>query len=399
MSSPSDKASARSPTRAIAYLACASFASLAMVRVADTLLPQIAADLGTTVGAASVVATAYALTHGGVQLFVGPIGDRVGSFRTVALACAGGAVTVALCGLAPSLPLLALARLLSGACAAWIIPMSMAFIGDVTPYERRQQVLGRYLTGGISGLLFGQAAGGILGDHLGWRAVFFVLAGLFALAAIALVIEMTVNPLTRPARHAERRRGGFVADYRRVFGDRWARLVIFAVLLEAVFTFGPLTYVGADLHLRFGLSFTMVGAIVAAFGLGGLIYVASIKPLVTWLGQRGLVTVGGALLAVAYLILATPWAWWPAPLAVALIGLGYYMLHNTLQTNATQMTPEARGTAIAVFSSALYLGQMVGVAAAAPVVDRFGAPVVFVIGAIGLPALGVWFAYRLKYRA
>ena len=47
------------------------------------------------------------------------------------------------------------------------------------------------------------------------------------------------------------------------------------------------------------------------------------------------------------------------------------MLHNTLQTNATQMTPEARGTAVAMFSSALYLGQIAGVAVAGAIVDRF----------------------------
>src|ERR1700755_688476 len=61
-----------------------------------------------------------------------------------------------------------------------------------------------------------------------------------------------------------------------------------------------------------------------------------------------------------------------APLAVTLIGLGFYMLHNTLQTNATQMSPEARGTAVGVFSAALYLGQTAGVAGVAFVVDRAG---------------------------
>ena len=54
------------------------------------------------------------------------------------------------------------------------------------------------------------------------------------------------------------------------------------------------------------------------------------------------------------------------------------MLHNTLQTHATQMLPEARGTAVAGFSSALFLGQSAGVALAAPIVDRAGAPPVFV---------------------
>ena len=71
---------------------------------------------------------------------------------------------VALCGLAPSLPLLVAARLGSGLATGWIIPLAFAFVGDVIPYERRQQVLGRFLSGQILGQLFGQAAGGVLGD-------------------------------------------------------------------------------------------------------------------------------------------------------------------------------------------------------------------------------------------
>jgi predicted MFS family arabinose efflux permease len=97
-------------------------------------------------------------------------------------------------------------------------------------------------------------------------------------------------------------------------------------------------------------------------------------------------------------VLAIGAAWWLAPLAVAAIGLGFYALHNTLQTNATQMTPQARGTAVAIFSSAIYLGQTLGVALAALVIDRFTAVPVFVVAALVLPALAWWFAVRLKDR-
>ena len=66
------------------------------------------------------------------------------------------------------------------------------------------------------------------------------------------------------------------------------------------------------------------------------------------------------------------------------------MLHNTLQTNATQMTPEARGTAVAIFSSAIYLGQRLGVALAAPVFDRLRRGAAVPGGRRSLlPALGV----------
>ena len=367
-----------------------------MVRVSDTLLPQIAADLGTTVGAASIVVTAYAIMHGSAQFVVGPAGDRFGAYRSVAVACAAGSLAVAACGFAHSLEFLALARLASGAAAAWVIPLSMTFIGDVTPYERRQLVLGRYLSGQIAGLLFGQAAGGVLGDFLGWRSVFFLLAGLFALASAALFVELATNPLTRASRRRETRRHSFMTDYKVVLRNRWARVVIGAVLVEAIFTFGPFTYVGAHLHARFGLSFAAVGLVVAAFGLGGLFYSVWIKQLVAWFKQRGLVIGGGLFLSAAYLILAFSPTWTLAPLATAAVGLGYYMLHNTLQTNATQMSPEARGTGVAIFSAALYLGQSIGAAVGAPIVDRWGAAPVFLAAAVALPVFALWFAGKLR---
>jgi len=188
------------PTRSIVMLAIAGFASQAQVRVMDSLLPQVAADLHTTVGVAAMVVTAYAVTHGSIQLIIGPISDRFGKYRTVALTCAIGAVLVAVCGTVSTLSQLALARLATGAAAGWVIPISMAYVGDVTPHDRLQQILGRYISGQILGQLFGQAAGGVLGDLLGWRNVFFVLAGLFALAAAGLVFELAVNPQSRQPR-------------------------------------------------------------------------------------------------------------------------------------------------------------------------------------------------------
>ena len=82
-----------------------------------------------------------------------------------------------------------------------------------------------------------------------------------------------------------------------------------------------------------------------------------------------------------------------------MLGLAFYMLHNTLQTNATQMTPEARGTAVGLFSASLYLGQTAGVAAGAVVFDRFTAVPVFLAAAAILIALGLWFAHALRRRA
>ena len=369
-----------------------------MVRVTDSLLPQIATDFGTTVGEASIVVAAYAVSHGSIQLIIGPVGDRFGKYRTVAVMCALATVLVAICGTVQSLSALAIARFASGAAAGWIIPISMAYVGDVTPYERRQPILARYLSGQIFGQLFGQAAGGVLGDLFGWRNVFFVLAAMFALATAGLVFELLTNPRTRMASHPENAPRGFVADYAAVLSNPWARFVILAVFIEASTAWGAFAYVGADLHQRFGLSFTAIGLIVGTFGIGGLIYAACVQQFVNLFGQPGLAIFGGVLLGLAYLALALGAAWWLAPVAVTAIGLGFYALHNTMQTNATQMTPEARGTAVAIFSSAIYLGQMLGVAVGAFIFDRFTAVPLFVATAAVLPILGWWFAGKLRRR-
>ena len=130
---------------------------------------------------------------------------------------------MAFCGLAQSLDSLTLARLASGITVAWIMPIGLAYVGDVVPYEQRQQVLGRFLAAQILGQLFGQAAGGILGDYFGWRDVFFLLAAMLALAAVALGAELATNPITRADRNAPKGLGGLIASYKIVLRNPWAR--------------------------------------------------------------------------------------------------------------------------------------------------------------------------------
>jgi YNFM family putative membrane transporter len=393
---PAQSQPAGSATRAIALLAVATFASQSMVRVTDSLLPQIAADFSVSVGAASVIVTGYALAHGSVQLVIGPVGDRFGKYTCVTAACLLSTVLVLLCALTASLPQLFAARLASGLAAGWVFPLGMAFLGDVIPYENRQKVLGRFLSGQALGQLFGQTAGGILGDWFGWRNVFFILAALFAAATAGLIVELIRNPITHRSHPTATQGGGFIAGYRAVLSSRWALTVIVAGCLENCIMFGAFAYVGADLHLRFGLRFTLVGLFVGAFAIGGLIYSLSVGMLVNRIGQLGMAIAGGVVLAVMYCALALEPLWWLLPLTTCGIGFGFYMLHNTLQTNATQMMPQARGTAVALFSSSLYLGQTAGVATAALAFDRHGGVPLFIAAGLLLLALALWFTWRLS---
>jgi MFS transporter, YNFM family, putative membrane transport protein len=385
-------------TRAIVLMALAAFASGFSLRVSDPLLPQVAMEFGASVGAASAIVTAYAVPYGFTQAFAGLFGDRFGKCQAVAATCAISCMLVLLCAFSQSLPQLAIARFICAPAAATIIPLGMAYVGDVVPYARRQPVLARFLAGQMTGMIAGQVAGGIIGDHFGWRTVFFVLAGIFALAAAALASQFASNPWTRLMPRPHDNRPGLIADYRKLAATPWARLLCLIVFFEGAIFFGGFTYVAADLHARFGLSFSAIGIVVASFGVGSVLFALSVHLLIARLGERGLVLGGGLVVAAGYSTLAGTPVWQSAPLAVAALGFGYYMLHNTLQTNATQMLPEARGTAVAGFSSALFVGQSVGVAIAAPIIDRAGAATVFMIAAALWILLALWIARSLSRR-
>ena len=155
----------------------------------------------------------------------------------------------------------------TGAAAGWVIPVSMAYLGDVTPHDRLQPILARYASGYIFGQLFGQAAGGVLGDLFGWRNVFFALGGMFAIAAAGLVFELIINPQTRASGNPIRERNGqlrsFVGNYSAVLSNPFARIIIAVGFVEGGLAWGAFAYIGASLHLRFGLSYTLIGITVA----------------------------------------------------------------------------------------------------------------------------------------
>jgi len=381
--------------RAVLLLSLAAFASAAALRAADALLPLIAGSFDTTPGGASAVITGFAVAYGLLQLVNGPIADRIGKYRMVFWVTAISAFGNLACALAPSLATLVAARFLTGATVGAIVPLAMAWIGDAVPYERRQAVLARFLIGHMFGVAFATSVSGFLGERYGWQAMFYLLAVLYAATALMLQLELRTNPQTREARPGA---GGIGAAFGRMAALTrlaWVRVILAIVFLEGALFYGALAFVALDLHQRFALSLGASGSMVAAFALGGLLYAASAGRLVPRLGERGLVLGGGVLIGLGFLgLVLAPSPGWAFPCIVGL-GTGIYMLHNTLQVHATQMAPEARGGALALFACSLFTGQSAGVWLASHVVDAAGARPVFVVAALGLFALALDFRRRL----
>jgi MFS transporter, YNFM family, putative membrane transport protein len=378
--------------RTILLLAGGGFVSGLSIRLAEPLLPKVAHDFGVSVAAASVLITGFTLAYGLFQLVHGPLGDRIGKLRAVVGAMVLAAMTSAACAYAPSLEWLAAFRFLTGMTAGAVIPLSFAFIGDNVPYERRQTVLAQFITGTLMGQTLGPLIGGMLSDSIGWRATFLIPAcGFLAIGVLIgrdarnvvqkLHPDVSFNPVTRLVGLLKRRR---------------ARMVLGAVAIEGFLFFGAFAYLGAYLRHQFDLSYTVIGFTLAGFGLGGIAYSMLVRTLVRRLGQPVMVAGGGIVLLACFVVIALTPAWGVIVPCIFFLGLGYYMLHNTLQTHATEMAPEARGSAVAFFAFAFFLGQAAGVSALGLAAERAGYAPVFAGAGVGLALLGAWFGRTLR---
>lgn len=279
-------------------LGLAAFGSMASMRVCDPMLGTLSHDFDVSTGEASRVIAAFAVAYGVLQLFYGPLGDRLGKIRVINLATAGCAVFSALTALAPSLDVLVLSRAAMGGAAAGIIPLSMAWIGDQVGYEQRQATLGRFMGATVTGMMAGQWFGGVASDYLGWRMAFGLLSALFAVAAFTLYRKTGAQR----AAHAQAASQMTPVPWRRSFHATLAllrlprvRWVVTVTAIEGALAFGTLAFVPSRLVSTLGFSPSTAGGVMMLYGVGGLLYSQFVTRWLRLLGERGLALLGGGL--------------------------------------------------------------------------------------------------------
>jgi predicted MFS family arabinose efflux permease len=163
---------------------------------------------------------------------------------------------------------------------------------------------------------------------------------------------------------------------------------------ETFFFFGAYVFLGAFLRDRYELSFTLIGVILAGYGIGGLIYSALVRTLLR-LGERMLPVAGGVLGLACFAAIVLTKDWGVAVPSAIGLGFAFYLIHNTVQTKATEVAPDARGSALALYASAWAIGQASGVAAMGLAVAYTGYVTGILGAALGFALLGLWLRYNL----
>ena len=233
-------------------------------------------------------------------------------------------------------------RMVSGIVSGGIFPAAMAFAADLAPLGQRQVALSRVLFAGMSGNLLGASIGGIVADLIGWRGVFLATGTVGALAFIVAVLGFRGTAASQAPRVGFKSVPG---DYRTILANPRAKVCFGAVFLEGVFIMGLFPYVALLLMAAGEPRASIAGVVIAGFWIGGVFYAMSVGNLLEMAGQRA-VMFGGACCASVALIANAFGGWWPFELAAfVVLGLGFYLLHGSIQVYMTELAPEARGAA------------------------------------------------------
>lgn len=159
--------------------------------IVNSALPRIGRELpATLVGVLegqTYVISGYLAVLAALLILAGALSDRYGRRRVYAIGLAGFAITSGLCGLAPTLEVLIVARLLQGAAGALMVPGALSIITQTFSESERGRAFGLWTSATSALALVGPLAGGLLVDTIGWRIAFLVNVPILA---IALVITL-----------------------------------------------------------------------------------------------------------------------------------------------------------------------------------------------------------------
>lgn len=163
--------------------------------IANVALPQMAAGFSAPFATVQWVVIGYLLSLTVLSAGAGRLGDRIGHGRALRYGTALFAAAAMAAALAPQVGWLIGARMVQGAGAAVMTVLPMALLRETAGPERLGRAMGLLGTASAIGIALGPAVGGFLIAALGWRAVFWLLAGL---GMVALIVAPRPVAVVRP---------------------------------------------------------------------------------------------------------------------------------------------------------------------------------------------------------
>ena len=379
---------------AINIIAIATFAASLSARALDPVLPHVADEFSISITTAASFAAVFAFTFAVVQPVLGAAADMFGKVRLMIACLVILGFANMLGAVAGSFPLLFATRILAGIGSGGVFPVALSLTSDLVGPEKRQVAIGRTLAGSMTGNLLGASFSGVIGDFLGWRGVLAILGLLVVAASVAVAAGFRGKAITHPPKtNLKKLRHG----YRTIFANPNA-LCYAAVFIEGCCVLGLFPYLASFLFDLGEKSLSIAGIVIAGFAVGGLLYTMTVSRFLPRLGVNGMMITGGALVGLQLAAIAFGPGWKIQVTCLMLMGWGFYMIHGCLQVFASELSVEARATALALHSFFFFMGQTVGPIAYGFGIQHAGKTTTLLTSAVVITALGFACARLLRQR-
>ncbi|WP_198168868.1 DHA2 family efflux MFS transporter permease subunit [Bordetella flabilis] len=180
-------------------VALATFMNVLDTSIANVAIPTISGNLGVSVDEGTWVITVFAASNAVSIPLTGWLTQRLGQIRLFVGAIVLFTLASWLCGIAPSLPILLFARVLQGAVAGPLIPMSQAILLGSYPKERSSMALALWAMTATVGPIAGPALGGWITDSFSWSWIFYINipVGLFAASVTWAIYRSRETPIRK----------------------------------------------------------------------------------------------------------------------------------------------------------------------------------------------------------
>lgn len=393
---------ARAPTprpvagRLLWLLSAATFLIFFQAFMVAPILPRLAATFAVSVETMGLIVPAYLIPYGLATLVYGPLSDRFGKGRVIFASLAAFIVLTGVTAAAWSFPALLVFRLLTGFGASGVVPIALALIGDLFPFQERGRPLGWLFGAMAGGMAFGSTAGVMLEPFITWRSLFIGVAVLGTVVLLLLVPfrSRLAGVATRGAIDYTKLLAGYVALLRSRRGGRTYAYV----LLNALFHSGVYTWLGLCFARRYGLGEIGIGLALLGYGVPGFLFGPVIGRAADRWGRNRLLPLGLAVAAVAATLPALPLSVIVAALCLTALSLGYDMTQPLLAGIVTDLGPN-RGQAMGLNVFALFTGFGLGSLIFAYVLRLgFGAAFVLFGGVLLCAALAAVPLFRSEIR-